>query len=311
MWSTSGFFVKAPLFVGWPGPVLAFWRALFASLILVPLVRRPQWTLRLLPMLAVFAAMNWCYLSAMVETEVTNAIWLQYTAPVWVFLASAFLFREKIHPLDWMLLAFAFLGVALIIVCEIQGESRRGVIYGLLSGLFYGGIAVSLRWLRDLESAWLVAMAHLATALVLSPYLMLHPERWPSGPQWFFLAGLGMLQLGLPYWLFARGLKTVTSHEASGISLLEPLLVPVWVFIAWRHTATYTPPQWWTLVGGASILTGLILRYAGQWTQEPYRTNAPVERVCANACLGGRFGDSFEPSSSVGRETYPATATRK
>jgi drug/metabolite transporter (DMT)-like permease len=218
-------------------------------------------------MVAVFAAMNWCYLSAMVETEAANAIWLQYTAPVWVFLFSALLFRERITRLDWCLLTFAGCGVALIIICEFQGESIRGVIYGLLSGLFFGGIAVSLRWLRDFESAWLVSLNHLVTALVLSPYLVSYPQYWPSGAQWLFLAGLGMFQLGLPYLLFARGLKSVPGPEASGIVLLEPILVPVWVFLAWRHTETYTSPRWWTLVGASLILLGLILRYAEQWRQ--------------------------------------------
>jgi drug/metabolite transporter (DMT)-like permease len=136
-----------------------------------------------------------------------------------------------------------------------------------LSGLFFGGIAVSLRWLRDFESAWLVALNHLVTALVLSPYLTSYPQYWPSGSQWPFLMGLGMFQLGLPYLLFARGLKSVPSPEASGIVLLEPILVPVWVFLAWRHTETYTPPRWWTLVGASLILAGLILRYAEQWRQ--------------------------------------------
>ena len=44
MWSTSGLFAKAPLFADWPlqvaglpvrGPLLAFWRAVFASLVLL------------------------------------------------------------------------------------------------------------------------------------------------------------------------------------------------------------------------------------------------------------------------------------
>jgi len=265
MWSTSGFFVKAPFFEVWPGPVLAFWRAAFASLVLLPLVRRPRWSLRLLPMVAIFAAMNWFYLSAMVETEVANAIWLQYTAPVWVFLASAFVFREPVKRLDWLLLVFSGVGVLLIVVCEFQGESLRGVVYGLLSGFFFAGIAVSLRWLRDFDSAWLVALNHVVTAAVLSPYLLLGSDYWPTGIQWFFLAGLGICQLGIPYLLFARGLKTIPGHEAAGISLLEPLLAPVWVFLAWGHTLTYTPPRWWTLVGGSLILLGLTLRYAGQW----------------------------------------------
>ena len=262
MWSTSGFFVKAPLFAGWPGPVLAFWRAVFASLVLLPMVRQPRWSLRLVPMVASFAAMNWFYLSAMVGTEAANAIWLQYTAPVWVFLVSAFVFREPVEKSDWSLLFFSGAGVALIVAFEFQGESLRGVIYGLTSGLFFAGIALSLRWLRDLESAWLVALNHLATAVLFSPYLIRYPSCWPTGGQWIFLAALGVFQLGLPYLLFARGLKSVPSHEASGIALIEPLLVPVWVFLAWRNADNYTPPRWWTVVGATLILAGLLIRYA-------------------------------------------------
>jgi drug/metabolite transporter (DMT)-like permease len=263
MWSTSGFFVKAPLFAGWPGPLLAFWRAAFASLVLVPMVRQPRWSWRLLPMLLAFTTMNWFYLSALVNTEAGNAIWLQYTSPGWVFLVSALVLREPVRPLDWLLLACAGLGVGLIVVCEFRGESLVGVTYGLLSGVTFAGIALSLRWLRDFDAAWLVALNHLVTALVLSPYAVAsYPALWPSGWQWPLIAGLGILQMGLPYLLFARGLKSVPSHEAAGITLLEPLFVPVWVFVAWRNAANYTPPRWWTLVGGGLILLGLLLRFA-------------------------------------------------
>ena len=49
MWSTSGFFVKSPYFTGWAGPLLAFWRAMFACLVLWPMVRQPSWNWRLVP----------------------------------------------------------------------------------------------------------------------------------------------------------------------------------------------------------------------------------------------------------------------
>ena len=74
MWSTSGFFAKSPLFEDWPveirGPLLAFWRSLFACLVLLPLVRRPRWTPKLVPMVLVFAGMNFTYLSAMAHTTI-------------------------------------------------------------------------------------------------------------------------------------------------------------------------------------------------------------------------------------------------
>ena len=68
--------------------------------------------------------------------------------------------------------------------------------------------------------------------------------------------------MGLPYLLFARGLRHIPGHEAAGLSLLEPLLVPVWVYVAWHGAADYKPPSWWTYVGGGCILVGLLIRYA-------------------------------------------------
>ena len=105
MWSTSGFFVKAPYFKGWPGPALAFWRALFACVVLWPLVRQPRWSWKLVPMTALFAGMNYTYLTAMAKGSAANAIWLQCTAPVWVLLVGVFVFRERAVWRDWVLLA--------------------------------------------------------------------------------------------------------------------------------------------------------------------------------------------------------------
>src|SRR5687768_9951412 len=82
LWSTSGFFAKAPDFAVWRehefgGPALAFWRAVFACVILWPIVRKPQWSWKLVPMTLVFVAMNYCYLTAMAKGTAANAIWLQ------------------------------------------------------------------------------------------------------------------------------------------------------------------------------------------------------------------------------------------
>jgi drug/metabolite transporter (DMT)-like permease len=270
MWSTSGFFAKAPFFDNWPivvdsyavrGPVLAFWRALFASLVLLPLVRRPRWTPRLIPAVLIFAAMNVTYLSAMTQTTAANAIWLQNTAPVWVFLVSACCWREKIQRRDLLLLVFAVAGVGLILCFELQGQSLPGIIYGLLGGMTYAGVVLSLRWLRDEDPAWLIALNHIVTAAILLPYVA-QQGAWPSVNQTFFLCAFGMLQMGIPYWLFARAVQSVSSQEAAGIVLLEPLLVPIWVFLAWRHSPGYQDTAWWTIVGGGLILAGLVIRFA-------------------------------------------------
>ena len=267
MWSTSGLFAKAPWLQAWPvesrGTLLAFWRTLFAGLFLLPLVRRPSWTWRLVPTTVIFAAMNVTYLNAMTRTTAANAIWLQNTAPLWVALFGAFVLKTKLSQRELVMLLMGMTGIGIILGFEVtQSEVQpRGIIWGVFGGMTFAAVVLTVRWVRDLDAAWVIVLNHLVTALLLTPYLI-HQGVYPSIPQAGFLAAFGVFQLGLPYVLFARCLKHVPSHEASYIILLEPLLVPLWVFLAYHNHASYEAPQWWTWVGATFILAGLLVRYA-------------------------------------------------
>lgn len=259
MWSSSGLFAKATTFEVWPpedrGVLLAFWRAAFAGLLLLPAVRRPKWDVKLVPLCVAFAAMNVTYLSAMTLTTAANAIWLQSTAPWWVFLVGVLVLGEPFAPRERLPLVVGGLGLAIILWFEVQGQARAGVLCGLVSGFSYAGVVLSLRALRGLDTVWIVAVAHLVTAAVIFPY-MLYLNAWPTMVQLPVLAGFGLFQMALPYVFFARGLRSITSQEATVIGLLEPILLPVWVYMAWEEV-----PAPWTLVGGGLILAGLVLRY--------------------------------------------------
>jgi drug/metabolite transporter (DMT)-like permease len=255
LWSASGFFVKSPYLADWDGPQVAFWRAAFACIALWPFVRRPRWTFALIPMTILFAGMNYTYLTAMVEGSAANAIWLQCTAPVWVLLVGVFVLGERSIWRDWLMVAFAALGIGLILYYESRGVALEAVYWGLASSFFYAGVVLSLRQLRDFDSVWLAALNHTVTVVALAPFAI-GAHEWPSGIQWPLFAAFGVLQMGLPYVLFARGLKRIPAHEATAIGLIEPLLNPLWVFAAWGDK-----PAWWTIVGGLFILIGLAIRY--------------------------------------------------
>jgi len=271
LWSSSGYFAKNRIFDVWDedvrGTLLAFWRALFAAAILLPTVRRPRWRIGLVPLVACFAVMSISYLTAMTKTTAANAIWLQSTAPWWVFLLSVFLFREPIVRRDLIPLGFGVLGVGTILFYEIQGKAVFGVLCGLAAGISYAGVVVSLRRLRDENSSWLVALNHGVAALVLLPW-MLYLARWPSWEQLALLAAFGVFQMAIPYLMLIRGLRAISSQEAVAFGMLEPILIPIWTFLIWDEI-----PEWWTIVGASLILTGLILRYvvwellAAKWGQ--------------------------------------------
>ena len=262
LWSSSGLFAKAPIFDAWPvetrGMILAFWRGFFAMLVLAPGVRRPRWSWFLVPMVICFTAMNLSYLTAMTRTTAANAIWLQSTAPWWVFLFSALVFREPVVRRDLVPLVFGMLGVGTILGFEFahsQGLARGGVACGLLAGATYAGVVICMRQLCHENSAWLVALNHAVAVVAILPWAVAF-GRWPSLTQLLVLAGFGVLQMAIPYLFLIRGLRSVSAQEAVAIGLLEPVLIPVWVFLAWREV-----PAPWTIAGAGLILLGLALRY--------------------------------------------------
>jgi drug/metabolite transporter, DME family len=265
LWSTSGFFAKAPWFDGWPeesrGLLLAFWRSLFAISILLPLVRRPAWHASLVSMCFCFAVMVWAFMSAMVHGPAANAIWLQYLAPVWVMIIGVLFLGERVTRADLKMFAFCLTGVSLILLMELRsGSSMLASSLGVLAGIAYAGVILHMRVLRHMDSAWLITLNHSATVLMLLPWVFVQEGQIPLFA-YGTLALFGIFQMSVPYLLFARGLRTVSSPEASILTLLEPILLPIWVYLAWHQHPSYEAPRWWTWVGGGLILMGLLLRY--------------------------------------------------
>src|SRR5207244_1185646 len=105
LWSLSGAFTKVlrePSFFHLdeprPHPLqLALYRALFAALFLLPTLRRADlsWRSGMAAMVACFATMNACFVAAMALGPAANAIWLQYTAPLWVYVAARLWLGER------------------------------------------------------------------------------------------------------------------------------------------------------------------------------------------------------------------------
>lgn len=283
-WSISSLFMRllsAPLGLGLDEPRLtplqiAFFRGLFGGLLMLLLVRRSQ--VRFHPamfgMVAVFTIMSGLYLSALGLGAAANAIFLQNTAPTWVYLCSILLLGEPPHRRGGQAVLLSMVG-ALVIVWggwprdlppHQQEQTGLVLLMGLGSGLAYAGVILFLRGLRQYAATWLVTLNLLGTAVVLAGYVLLRSGfagflAWVTAPtpsQFLVLFAFGLLQMALPYWLFTHGLRTVSATEAALIGLLEPIFSPLWAYLITPETDT---PTWPMLVGGALILLAIVWRY--------------------------------------------------
>ena len=253
LWSTGGFFIKE---IDAGATSITFFRCLFAGLLLAPAVagRRFPSPPDIVVSIGLFALLLGLYVGATKETTAANAIFLQYTAPLYVIAFAPALLGERLRSRDAVPFAICLGGIAVLFI----GNSGSGDVVGLLlgagSGFFYG---LFLLWLRRVSHADPVAItfANCMGVAVLFSFALL--KRDVDAEDLALLFIMGAVQFALPYLLFTRGLREVESAEASLLALVEPVLNPVWVALFYGEEPTVA-----TVIGGAVIITGLAVRYS-------------------------------------------------
>jgi drug/metabolite transporter (DMT)-like permease len=253
LWSLAGVFIKFLALAPLP---LVFYRSFFASLFFACFVRKSVTKRRgvlLLAMISYTAAIS-SFVSANRLTTAANAIILQYTAPIFVFVIVRFLFREKITGADWIALSLGMIGIGAIFAGSAGQPDAVGVSLALLSGLLFSVYMLSVRFLTQVNPGTLTFLNNVACCAFLLPFVF--DQLAVARSEVAVLAVMGIVQLGIPYWLFSKALEKVSIHEASLIVLIEPVLNPIWVAVAIGEE-----PAGITLIGGGLIVSGLAIRY--------------------------------------------------
>jgi drug/metabolite transporter (DMT)-like permease len=251
LWSLGGLLIKS---VDWHPLAIASARSAIAAVTMAVLLPRPRFT---------WSAVQWgaalCYVgtvalfvSATKLTTAANAIFLQYTAPVYIALFGTWFLQEKPTRIDWLLILLAVAGIGLFFLDQISWRGRWGDILALASGVSFAGLTLLLRKQKDGVPADSVILGNVLTALIFLPFAFHSP---PGKGSWLGLGLLGIFQLGLSYVLFTKGIRHVRALEASLISTVEPVLNPIWVALAIGER-----PRSWALVGGILVVAAATIR---------------------------------------------------
>ena len=255
LWSTGGLFIK---WTSLSGLELSFCRSFFAAITVAIITRREGFGLNRVTATAsvLYATLLILFVMATKETTAANAIFLQYTAPVYLLILEPPLYKEKFRSRDLVTVLICLGGMALFFVGQLRPQDVKGNLFALASGLCFALYFLLLRHpkAREVNRASSVIYGNILAVIITAPWglaaiphLSLHDT--------YSVVYLGVVQLGIAYALFTVAMAGgVRSLDAGILCYIEPVLNPVWVFLVLGER-----PSTWALLGGAIIIAAVIV----------------------------------------------------
>ncbi len=256
--------------IDWPPMAVAGARSAIAIPLMLAFVGRPKFTFSFAQIGGAigYALTVVLFVFATRMTTAANAIFLQYTAPIYVAIIGRWYLHERALRIDWLVIAVALGGIALFFMDRLTVSGFWGNIVALGSGLAFASVAIFLRKERAASPVTAIILGNIIVAVAGLPFILGAPALG-AGDGWRLLL-LGTVQLGLPYVLYGIAIKQVTALEATLIPLLEPVLNPLWVMLALGEK-----PGPWAILGAALVLAAVLGRGAMMVLSRPPRLPVP------------------------------------
>ena len=271
LFSSGGAAIKAASLNAWQVAGFRSMVAAVALFLMMPEARRRP-TPRVLLVGVAYATTMVLFVTSNKLTTSASAIFLQSTAPLHVLLLSPWLLKERVRSADLvymgvLALGLAFFFVGLDPVSATAPNPALGNVLATLSGVTWALTIMGLRAMGRGGSDWSSASAvwgNVIAALICLPIAL--PVESSRPVDWLVILYLGVFQIALAYVFLLRGLRQVPALEASLLLLLEPVLNPIWAWMAHGER-----PGAWSIAGGILILVATLARSVWDATSRPAR----------------------------------------
>jgi len=215
--------------------------------------------------MAVFLAISsGSFLLALNYTSVANVLFMQAAAPMMAALLGWALLSERVDTRTWIALALAGGGVALMAAGSLDA-GVAAVALPLVMTASFAMVIVVARHRRDVSMMPATCASQVLVVLACAPFVSLGSV---SRSDWAILAALGVGQMGLGLAFLTIGARLIPPAQVAVISLLEVVLGPLWVWLAYGER-----PAAATLVGGAVVVAAVVVQALG---------SVPRERLAAS-----------------------------
>ncbi|HEX8843653.1 MAG TPA: DMT family transporter [Pyrinomonadaceae bacterium] len=253
LWSTGGLFIKWTSLSAFE---LTFGRSLLAALTVAFFTRREGYRPNMMTVLTslLYAGLLLLFVVATKLTTAANAIFLQYTAPIYVLILEPLIYKEKFRRADLIAVTVCVAGMSLFFVGKLEPRDVSGNLTALASGLCFAFYILLLRHPHSqrVNRAASVIYGNLLLVIFTAPAGIAAFGHMTVGDA-LSVAYLGIFQIGVAYTLFTLGMaRGVRSLDAGIVGYIEPVLNPVWVFLILGEQ-----PSTWAIVGGGIIIAAV------------------------------------------------------
>jgi len=211
------------------------------------------------------------YFVAITRLNVSVALILEFTAPIWIVLWLRFVKHKVVPSLMWVAIFLAFSGLVLIAqVWKGQTLDPIGVTCALLDGIVLASfflLGEKLTAKRDVESLMVYGFGFASLGLAIAMPLWSYPTeiftqsmnlqgRFDAFnlPGWVLIAWVIIMGTIVPYLLVVKGLKLLSASTSSVMGMAEPVLAGVFAWLWLSETWNFIQ-----LVGGVTVIIGIIL----------------------------------------------------
>ena len=254
MWSISGIIIK---YIDWSPLSIAGGRSLISAGVVIIYMLLTKMSPKvnknvIWAGVSLFGCVT-CFVTANKLTTAANAIVLQYIAPAFVLIISALFLKHKLKKVEIIVVGSTFIGIILFFIDKINLGGMIGNLVAICSGLFMAVMFIFNGRLNLSERMTGILIAHLLTATIGLPIGFVTYETIITGQDILLIFVLGIVQLGIPYVLYALAASKISPLSCSLIGMIEPLLNPLWVAIFYGEV-----PGLFALLGGAVVITSVI-----------------------------------------------------
>ncbi|HEY7178995.1 MAG TPA: DMT family transporter [Gaiella sp.] len=194
------------------------------------------------------------FLLSLNYTSVANVLFMQAAAPMMAALLGWVFLHERVDGRTWVALVLAGAGVLLMAAGSFEAGAAA-IVLPLVMTASFAAVIVIARHRREVS---MMPATCASQVLVVAACLPFADPGSAGDGDWLVLAALGVAQMGVGLALLTVGARLIPPAQVAVISLLEIVLGPLWVWLAYDER-----PGAATLAGGAVVVAAVMVQALG------------------------------------------------